>query len=275
MPKTHRIAAIILLTLTVACASAISRRPAADTKNFTYGVLAHDRKNPFGRVKAPADGDLKIYGSYASGCVAGAKAMEARGPGFQLVHLERNRMYGHPLLINLLTEAAKTYMSGGLMIIGDLGQPRGGPMTSGHTSHQIGLDADVWFSTQPGTLRSLVKDDLISIDESLWNDRYADQVLWFAARSEVSRIFVNAVIKKRLCAKYPGDERLKKMRPWTGHDDHFHIRLNCPEDQAQCVPQTPPDAIECDAKLDWWLSPESLDRIRHPQPSEVKPVMLP
>ena len=28
------------------------------------------------------------------------------------------------------------------LYIGDISQPRGGPMTSGHSSHQIGLDAD-------------------------------------------------------------------------------------------------------------------------------------
>jgi hypothetical protein len=31
------------------------------------------------------------------------------------------------------------------LYIGDISQPRGGPMTSGHASHQIGLDADIWM----------------------------------------------------------------------------------------------------------------------------------
>ena len=32
------------------------------------------------------------------------------------------------------------------ILVGDISQPRGGPMLTGHASHQIGLDADVWLT---------------------------------------------------------------------------------------------------------------------------------
>ena len=40
----------------------------------------------------------------------------------------------------------------------------------------------------------------------------------------VQRIFVNAAIKKALCRE-AGDDRawLEKVRPWWGHDYHFHV----------------------------------------------------
>jgi penicillin-insensitive murein DD-endopeptidase len=35
------------------------------------------------------------------------------------------------------------------LLIGDMAQPRGGPMITGHESHQIGLDADIWLTPMP------------------------------------------------------------------------------------------------------------------------------
>ena len=31
-----------------------------------------------------------------------------------------------------------------------------------------------------------------------------------------------------------------RLRPWWAHHDHFHVRLKCPADSPQCVPQEPP-----------------------------------
>src|SRR6516165_2279694 len=32
------------------------------------------------------------------------------------------------------------------LLVGDISQPRGGPMITGHDSHQVGLDADIWLT---------------------------------------------------------------------------------------------------------------------------------
>ena len=51
---------------------------------------------------------------------------------------------------------------------------------------------------------------------------------------------------------------MKKIRPWWGHDDHFHVRLKCPEGNSECISQSPiPEGNGCDATLDWWFSEEA------------------
>jgi len=70
----------------------------------------------------------------------------------------------------------------------------------------------------------------------------------------VDRIFVNPVIKRALCATQTQRDWLAKVRPWWGHDEHFHIRLACPSGAAECEPQPAvPPGDGCDADLDRWV----------------------
>ena len=61
----------------------------------------------------------------------------------------RRARFNDTALVSYLTGlAARTYADNRkLLLIGDLGLPRGGPMLTGHDSHQNGLDADIWFMT--------------------------------------------------------------------------------------------------------------------------------
>src|SRR5947209_6754589 len=67
------------------------------------------------------------------------------------MRLSRNRNWGHPSLVQFLerlaAQAPKTGWQG--LLVGSLSQPRGGPMLTGHASHQVGLDADIWLSPMP------------------------------------------------------------------------------------------------------------------------------
>jgi penicillin-insensitive murein endopeptidase len=83
-----------------------------------------------------------------------------------------------------------------------------------------------------------------------------------AEHPDVARIFVNAAIKDHLCRTAPEDDRawLRVVRPWWGHDAHFHVRLSCPPDSPGCVDQDPPPPGDgCDASLAWWFSDEALN----------------
>jgi penicillin-insensitive murein endopeptidase len=84
---------------------------------------------------------------------------------------------------------------------------------------------------------------------------------------QVERIFVNAAIKKALCRDTKGDHDrswLTKVRPYWGHDYHFHVRLYCPSDSPECKGQpAPPAGDGCGKDLDWWFS----DAVLHPKPS--------
>lgn len=278
-----RLVLALILFSTSACAALNGREPAAAQEQPGYVVITRDPDSPFAKVLKPAGGAPRVVGEYSRGCFGGGMAMPQAGEGFAMVNIDRNRFYGHPALIDLLMRAGSTLGQQFPLLIGDLSQPRGGPMPYGHTSHQSGLDADIWFSPVPYGRLSIgaieknyssptvlkFKDaqgttDLRNIDPSLWKPHYIEQLKWFAQQPEVARIFVNAVIKRDLCSKFPNEIWLTKLRPWSGHDDHYHVRLNCPPDQPECIPQ--PEIVEgiaCEPKdFEHWLSPTTIEKLR-------------
>jgi penicillin-insensitive murein DD-endopeptidase len=223
-------------------------------------------------VLEPAPGTPYAIGSYAAGCVQGAVALPPEGPGFQVMRRYRHRFFGHPLLVRYLQElgAAVDQQGLGVLLIGDLGQPRGGPMPYGHRSHQNGLDADIWFwlprdgmvlpvaERETVAALSVLTSDRSALDPQQWSQRQADVLRLAVGFDVVARIFVNPVIKKALCAEFPGASWLQKLRPWWGHDDHFHVRLRCPPGGAACQDQDPlPSGDGCGAELAWWFSEEA------------------
>src|SRR5690349_8081719 len=119
--------------------------------------LAHpdDPKTPakelFGRKATPAALQSRTIGFYSKGCLAGAAALPINGRTWQVMRLSRNRNWGHPKLVQLIErlseKGAKVGWPG--LLVGDMSQPRGGPMLTGHASHQIGLDADIWLTPMP------------------------------------------------------------------------------------------------------------------------------
>ena len=218
-------------------------------------------------VDGPAAGAPEAIGSYAAGCIAGAERLPADGPGYQAVRLERNRHYGHPELVEFIAAlAAQADASGlGLLPIGDLSQPRGGPMPSGHASHQVGLDVDIFYRLDLPRLpeaergEDLELPSLVDYERRALNERFGEhqvELLRLAASDpDVARIFVSPLIKQAMCKRtWPDRSFLRKLRPWYGHDDHLHVRLDCPPESPDCVPQpAPPAGDGCGAELDSWL----------------------
>lgn len=231
-------------------------------------------------------GQAEAIGTYTAGCVAQAEALPGDGEGYQVIRLSRQRYYGHPEMVNYVRQlAAQVWQQGlGVLLIGDMSLPAGGPMPSGHSSHQMGLDADILFQQVPESREqvlsvaereklapiSMVNPDGETLDSSRWQPAHG-QILQLAAQHpQVTRIFVNAAIKRHLCQAYPGADWLGKIRPWWGHDGHFHVRLECPPDSPLCQRQAPvPAGDGCDSGLDWWFSAEAL--APKPKPKEEAP----
>ena len=225
--------------------------------------------NEWSHATAPAPGRPQAIGQTSKGCLQGAVPLPKDGVGYHVMHLERHRNFGHPHLIDFVESVGRAAARErlGVLHVGDLSQPRGGPTPFGHRSHQTGLDVDVWFtldSTLLGradSLRSnldaptLLTSGGQGLNRMLWQDAHG-RVLELAARApRVDRIFVNPYIKRELCRTVTADRSwLRKIRPWWGHDDHFHARLSCPPDSPQCESQEAlPQGDGCDSSMDWWF----------------------
>ncbi|MCP5084123.1 MAG: penicillin-insensitive murein endopeptidase [Alphaproteobacteria bacterium] len=261
----------------------------AQTKGDVIGDLIKDvavpRKKPlrvvggavaakklFGAKKDAAKLKPHSYGFYTKGCLAGAEQLEPTGPAWQAMRLSRNRNWGHPKMVALvrrLAAEAKEHDGWNGLLVGDLSQPRGGPMLSGHRSHQIGLDADVWLNPMPNRELTYNEREKISaksmvldrkrLNRKRWTEAHA-KVLYRAANyNEVERIFVHPPIKKEMCewATRKGFKNrgwLGKIRAYYGHHYHFHIRIRCPKGTVGCKDQKlAPRQDDCKANLAYWM----------------------
>src|SRR6187200_1084220 len=207
----------------------------------------------FGAASAPAPLAARAIGSYARGCLAGGVSLPINGPDWQVMRLSRDRNWGHPRLLDFLERFANDaryldHWPG--LLVGDMSQPRGGPMVTGHTSHQIGLDVDIWLTPMPDRILtpeerenmmavSMLKDPF-TVDPDKWTPLHTKLIKRAASYPEVDRIFVHPAIKKVLCEQ-AGDDRawLAKVRPWWNHYYHFHVRVTCPPGASDCEPQKP------------------------------------
>lgn len=228
-------------------------------------------KQLFGAAKAPAALEARAIGGYARGCLAGARPIATDGPAWQAMRLSRNRNWGHPQLVSLverLAIEAKAKDGWPGLLLGDMSQPRGGPMLTGHASHQVGLDADVWLTPMPdrkltaqereeiSAISMLAKDEPV-VDPKIWTARHHALVKRAASYPEVERIFVHPGIKQALCkASSPADKPwLGKVRPMWGHHYHFHIRIACPKGSEGCEPQKAVTGDDgCGKELDDWFA---------------------
>jgi len=241
----------------------------------------------FSKMNTPIPLEARSIGSYAKGCLAGAVALPVDGPDWQAMRLSRNRYWGLPELVSFteqLASDAKRLDGWPGLLVGDMGQPRGGPALTGHASHQIGLDVDIWLTPMPKRTLSLeerekmaatsmVNEKARKIDPTVWTSGQAKLIRRASLDPRVARIFVNAAIKKQLCISAGADRGwLGKVRPWWGHTYHFHVRLDCPAGMASCIPQkAPPPGDGCGEELDAWLQPPKPVKPTKPTKPAVKP----
>ena len=278
-------AAAVLCTILAACGGGDSAKTRATltqgdlpTVGTSMGVLSTKQaKQLFGAKAGGSSQSPAPYGSYAKGCLAGGAQLPETGPTWQAMRLCRNRNWGHPETIDYLRKlSAKAAQLPGWsgLYIGDISQPRGGPMLTGHASHQIGLDADIWLRPAENLqLSSKAREQLSSIslrraNGAFTNDKWTAQhhALVKAAASDprVARIFIFPGAKVKMCNDEKGDRSwLRKVRPWWGHHYHFHVRLSCPSGSSACVNQNPPPPGDGCAEAQGWV-----DRILNPPPPD-------
>jgi penicillin-insensitive murein DD-endopeptidase len=225
----------------------------------------------FGAHRAPSQSSPAAYGTYAKGCLAGGMELPETAPGWQAMRLSRNRNWGHPETIAFIDRLSVRAREVGWprLYVGDIGQPRGGPMRSGHRSHQIGLDVDIWLRRPDGReldraereqigSYNVVAANGVGLNDN-WTPEHHAIIRAAAEDPAVARIFVNAAIKRGMCLAERGPGGidapwLRKVRPWKGHDHHFHVRLACPQGAPRCQDQGPPAPGDgCGAELANWF----------------------
>lgn len=226
----------------------------------------------FGAARTPTTGAAEPIGFYSKGCLAGAQAMPLDTPRWQMLHPQRRRYYGHPIMISYLQNLAQAAAAVGWrgLLIGDIAQPRGGPLLSGHASHQTGLDADIWLTPMPAggmplaarqnmSGGTVLKTNSLELDPKKWSAAHTALLKLAAEDPQTDRIFVHPGIKKYLCDSAGADnEWLAKLRPYWGHFEHFHVRLKCPPEAKTCRTQAPaPKGSGCDSSLEWWFTKEA------------------
>ena len=232
-------------------------------------VAQQPARDLFAAEHHPTVGASVPIGGYAKGCLAGAVQLRANGPGWQAMRLSRDRRWGTPELSQYIAALARSSAQDGWpgLLVGDMGQARGGPMKSGHASHQMGLDVDIWLQPMPGhTLSAKERETLSAVSvirkgkpdvDPKWFGEPQRMLIYRAAQLPgVTRLFVAPAIKKSLCAvKWSDRSFLNKVRPWYGHDDHFHVRLACPAGATQCLDQDPVSPGDgCGKELDYWFT---------------------
>ena len=236
----------------------------------------------FARKTTPFAGPARSIGTYNGGCLEGGVALPLAGPAWQVMRLSRDRYWGNPSLVAFIErlggKAKKAGWNG--LLIGDMSQPRGGPMLNGHSSHQIGLDVDIWFTPMPSHELSreqlefemalkMVAKDRRDVDPTTWTHERTELVRTAAQDPVVTRIFVNPAIKKAMCREAGSDRAwLAKVRPWWGHDEHFHVRIACPPNSPLCKPQPETGSGDgCGQELTGWLRKTEAP----PPPQAAKP----
>ncbi len=263
---------LILLSLSLAACSGAREDETAEAadSSLTFASANYDpqaiAKQLFGRVKAGSSQTSEPFGGYAKGCLAGGVQLQETGPTWQAMRLSRNRNWAHPDTIAFVQRLSRTVAAlpgwEGIYV-GDMSQPRGGPMLTGHSSHQIGLDADIWLLPPKRlNLTATERENISSITmqaqngaavNSNWTPQHMEVLKAAASDPAVARIFLFPGGKVQMCKDATGDRSwLRKIRPWYGHHYHFHVRLSCPKGARDCVDQAaPPPGDGCDEAEKW------------------------
>jgi penicillin-insensitive murein endopeptidase len=279
-----------LLLLTAVGATAAQDLGTLDPKPLPPLEHPNDPNTPakqlFGRKTAPANMAARSIGYYTHGCLAGGQALPINGKTWQVMRLSRNRNWAHPAMIKTLEDLANKGPSIGWpgFLVGDMAQPRGGPMITGHWSHQVGLDADVWLTPMPNReltrqereemmATNVVNDKWTDVRPDVWSEKYVALYKMLAQDPRIERVLANPAIKKALCRDAKGDRSwLHKIRPVVGHNYHFHLRIGCPADSPGCKGQpVPPTDEGCGKDLDAWFKKP----LGEPKPSPAaKPILM-
>jgi len=185
-----------------------------------------------------------------------------------------NNSYGTPALVLMLNRTARQVARespGSVLLVGDLSSEFGGPL-SGHRSHQSGRDADVGFFVTDSHGKAQNSRKLLAFDKEgrardgsgLRFDDYRNWLLvqlWLKdSRAELEHVFIASHLRRRLLdfarqrpsfRAHVADAAQFLVQPINAlpHDDHFHVRIACPEQQTDLCKSHLVSPAKSDPKL--------------------------
>ncbi len=202
-------------------------------------------------------------GSPTDGRLVGGAHLEA-GPFVRFVpsYASGDVRWGLDALVGLIQRAAKTVHAkypDAVLSVGHLSKPGGGELDR-HASHESGRDADLGFYVRSSDGKAVFADHFVPFSADgralTWPGAQFDDARNWAlvaslvgdGRARVTYIFVAAPLRTRLLAyaqkigvpaylRNRAAERMMQPRGALPHDDHFHVRIGCPEGMAQCIEQ--------------------------------------
>lgn len=216
---------------------------------------------------APGVGGSVGYASL--GVLTASSPLPDKGPGYRRLRPWTDAKHGTPSMIKALTEAAAR-VSGPddpPMLVGDISGPRGGPLR-GHHSHRTGRDVDIlFFFTTPGGVpieapgfvkvgpdglaqvegakREFVRFDVARnwrLVRALVTSTQAE-VQWLFCATPVEAILIEyaRALGEPAEIVWHAESVLHQPGDSAPHDDHFHMRIGCSDDEAVagCVTGTP------------------------------------
>ncbi len=229
-------------------ASKASKGGKGDASKAGKGGKGDASKASKGKVSS---GKIQSIGAPNAGRLQGAARLKGSK---HLKQREGAHSWALPSMVNLLGRASVAVAKkhkGAMMLVGDLSGRTGGPL-DGHGSHQTGRDADVAFYAMNSKGKPLPIDRFVAFDGTgkariIPGTFFDDTRNWALVeallkdeKANVRYLFISVPLKGRLLA-YAMRKNVDKdfivrastvmMSPPDAdvHDDHFHVRIACPE----------------------------------------------
>ncbi|MGZ3804936.1 MAG: penicillin-insensitive murein endopeptidase [Pseudobdellovibrionaceae bacterium] len=178
--------------------------------------------------------------------------------GFHIIYPKDKTYFGTDDMLAVLISLGRyslDKLNGYVLEVKDISAQKGGHL-GGHSSHQMGLDADIAYYLKEK------KIGLVNVVKSsrpvpgFMAEKQWEMFKTLVSQGNVDRIFIHPVLKKEMCkeASKTGDlnaegnsgptfETLRVLQPEVHHDDHFHLRLKCSTAQPRCKQMAPPKKV--------------------------------
>ncbi len=106
---------------------------------------------PWQKIEHQVASAPQAVGIFANGRIIGAQPLPINSTDYQVMRIDQHRYFDHPDLLAFIQHLSrKAHQKAlGMVLIDDMAMPAGGRFNSGHTSHQSGLDVDIWLQLPP------------------------------------------------------------------------------------------------------------------------------